>query len=551
MGILVRRATLWLWAALSAAAAADCARAAEHAERQGLPARALELFRRGAGLYASAGSDDAAFELRWRAGRLAVLWDSADLALSDADHLLSVATTDRQRAQALVLRAQARIERHETAALEDADAAWSLAVSCGDADLRRLALLRRAGGLYVQGRWGEAMAVLDAVASDAGGELSPAEQGELEDLRWPLLAALGRRHEAVAGALAARDRALGAGHWQRAAEMVSHAGVQLCYLGETTRAIEACEQAIALCARIGADRGSIHVDQMTLAGLYLDAGRFADALRLGEAAAAGIRSAGLTSWVANVEHCQATMFMVLGRHDLAARHLAALPSDAPTWTRAARAMMVGVLQHRRTGRSPLEQLQRAQSLLAEGGAITSPFVQHRIAAEVAAWSPVQAALPMLAEGEAWAEAHAQVALRRMIRRIRVDVLLAAGRAGDAAEAAEALEADFDGRWEAVNFYLPEVWATLARAWDGVGDRPRADALVDQACTWIDARLQHDVPPAFADSFRGANRVNGWLQRRRRPAGPASRWHHGRRVSSAAPGRAQTRVVAPGGWEPPG
>lgn len=516
-GVHERRGAHWQAAGRPLDAAEDYQRAAEEALRLGLPTRALGLYARAEALQAGQGRLDAAFELRWQAGRLAILWDSADRAMADAEHLLAHARSDRQRAQALLLRAQAKVERHDADALDDADAALALARACADPALERGAMLRRAGALHVLGRWAEALALLDAVRSGQAGAPTAQDEGEIEDLRCPVLASLGRRREAVEGALAARDRALAAGHWQRAADMASNVGVQCCYLGELGRAIAACEESIALCERIGADRGSIHVDQMTLAGLYLDAGRFAEAVALGEAAAAGVRAAGLTGWIANADNSLASMFMLLGRFDLAARHLADLPPDAPTWTRAAREMLSGVLQYRRTGRSPMAHLRRAQALFAEGGAYVIPFIRHRIAAEVAAWSPLDEALPMLADGEAWAESQQQVSLRRVIRRMRVEVLLTAGRHADAAAAADALEADFAGQWEAVNFYLPDMWRTLARAWEASGQAARAQALVGHGRAWLDERLRHHVPPAFADTFRTENRTNRWFLERRWPA----------------------------------
>jgi hypothetical protein len=304
-----------------------------------------------------------------------------------------------------------------------------------------------------------------------------------------------------------------AGQWQRAAEMASIAGVNLCYLCELSRSIQACEQSLAWCQRIGAERGSVFVDMMTLAGLYMDAGRFEEAVRMGETAADGLREAGLTGWIANAEHSLASMFMILGRHDLTARHLAELPDDAPLWTRAAREMLRGVQVHLRTGDSPLGHLLRAQAMFRQVGEGIGPFVHHRINAEIAAWSPAAEALPLLADAEAWALDQEQVTLRRVVRRLRVEVLLKAGQVDAAVEAADALEGDFAGRWEAVNFYLPDVWRSLVRAWDAGGQTRRADALAAHALDWVLDRWRTQVPPAFRDTYLQDNRTNRWLLER--------------------------------------
>jgi DNA-binding SARP family transcriptional activator/tetratricopeptide (TPR) repeat protein len=509
-GIYERRAAHWQASGRLLDAAADLTRAADEALALGLPLRALDLLTRAEQLHEGSGDGPAGFELRWRAARLAVVWDSVDRALAAAEQLLAAARDERQRSLALSLRAYARAERHDAQALEDADAAAVAARACGDRAALQQARLRRGAALNVQGRWQEALVELDALR---GERLAPEDVADLDDTRWVVLSNLGRRREAVAGALAARDRALAAGRWQRACELASVAGVHLCYLGELQPAIRAVEQAIALAHRVGADRGSVCVDQMTLAGLYLDDGRFAEAVRLGEDAAAGLRQAGLTGWIANADNSLASMFMQLGRHDLAARRLASLPDDDPVWTRAAREMMRGVLEHRRSGASPLAHLQRAMALMDSGGAPTIPFIVQRIAVELACWIDPDEGLRRLDTAARWSGEQQQVTLHRLVKRQRVNVLVAAGRAEAAAVAAQALEDEFDGRWAVVNAYLPDYWHALVRAWDAAGQASRADAWARRSAAWIGERLQHDVPAAFADSFLRDNRTNRWLLQR--------------------------------------
>lgn len=509
-GVHERRAAHWLAADRPLQAAADLAVAAEHALELGLPARALELLERAERLHAAQGSAAAAFDLRWRAGRLAVSWDSPQRALDIAQALLLDARDDRQRALALTLRSHARTERHEAGALEDAAAALTLASTSGDAHARLQARLRRMAALYVAGRPAEALAEAEALRADHGDGLALQDQHELEDTRALALAALGRRREAVAAASAGRDRALQAGRWLRASELASTVSVQLHDLSELTAALAASEQAVDLMQRAGADRGVFHVDRMTLAGLYMDAGRFAEAVEVGESAAQGLREAGHLAWAVNADNSLASMFMVLGRHDLAARRLQVLPPDAPPWTRAAREMLCGVLLHRRSGDSPLAELQRARAIMAEPGVPSLPFVLHRIGAEAARWLPADEGLALLAEAEQWAEAREHEALRRIVRRQRVELLTAAGRGAQALSAAEALQADFAGRWEALNQYLPEVWRALVQAFDAAGRRPEGDAMARQAALWIRERHRTQVPAAFAHSFLNDNLCNRWM-----------------------------------------
>jgi hypothetical protein len=215
----------------------------------------------------------------------------------------------------------------------------------------------------------------------------------------------------------------------------------------------------------------------------------------------------------NADNSLASIFMLLGRYDLAAQRLAQLPPNAPMWARAARELMKGKLVHRSTGQSPLPHLQAALELFEQGGALVNPFVRHRIDLERAAWSPIDGALADLTAAEAWSREQEHVALLRVVLKTRVEVLLRAGRAADAAGVADRLDAEFDGEWVASNFYLPEVWQALVRAWQADGQVRRADALADLALAWLDERLRGDVPALFSASFRDANPVNRWFRER--------------------------------------
>lgn len=505
-----RRAAHWAAAGRPLQAAADFASAADHALARGLPVRALDLLRQAQQLHAAHGDAAPAFDLRWRAGRLSIVWDSVDAALSSAESLLADAVDDRQRALALALRSHARAERHEAAALDDATAALPLAAASGDALAGLQARLRHAAALHVVGRPAEALAEADALRATHGSAMADQDRVELEDTRALVLTTLGRRREAVDTWLAERDRALAGGRWQRACELASNASVQLGYLGDLPGALAASEQALELAHRIGADRGTVHVDQMTLAGYYQDAGRFDEALRLGETAAEGLRAAGLGAWILNADNSLASLFMILGRFDLAARRLGEPPADAAPWARAARESLRGMLLARRDGASPREHLERALAIMSRTPSV--PFVHHRIAAELAPWLPPDEGLRLLAQAEDWAQAQQHVTLRRMVRRLRVETLLGAGLPVRALAAAEQLQADFGDRWEAMNLYLPDLSRTLVRAYDAAGQTVQADRLAARACAWID-ECRPRVPAAFARSFLQDNLTNRWLLQR--------------------------------------
>lgn len=512
--VLERRACHWEAAGEPARAAQDHARAAELTRALGLPVRARALLAQAVRCHVEAGDAAAAFELRWHSGRLALACASAAEALAVAAELLASAVNDRQRCLAHCLRAQALVEQHDAAALQDAERAASFAAGLDDLPLLQQVRLRQATALNLVGRWQEALDILEGLAEPG---LQPEEAWERVETRLSVLSSLGRRREAVAQALDLRDRALAQGHWQKAAEMASTASVQYGYLSRPFDVIAQGEQALALLQRAGVEQGYRHVDEMTLAGAYLDVGRFDDAVRVGEMAAAGLRTAGLTGWIVNADNSLAGMYMLLGRFDLAAQRLRDLPPDAPMWARASRRVMQGVLQRRSTGESPLRQLQQAWSMFEEGGALLNPFIRHRVALELATCRPPAEALAEIAACEAWARSQQHVALARVALRWRIDTLLQAGRPAAAAAAADALEADFDGQWQICNLYLPEVWRSMAQAWDATAQQARADAAVARALAWVRSCEPH-VPPVFLDSFWRHNPVNRWLRQR---AGEAS------------------------------
>lgn len=511
---LERRAAHWEAAGEPTRAAADYARAADGPQAVGLPVLARALLNHAVRCHIAAGDAASAFDLRWRSGRLALVCASAEEALAIADDLLRTAQNDRQRCLAHCLLAQVHAEQHDAAALEDASRAMSLAAGLSDAHVAQQVQLRHAVALNLIGHWHEALESLEALdrLAEPGPGLREEDARELLETRLSVLSSLGRRREAVARAMTGRDQALAQGRWQQAAEMASTASVQMGYLCRPHEVIEFGEQALMLLQRAGVEHGYRHVDEMTLAGGYLDAGRFDDALRLGEQAATGLRAAGLTGWIANADNSLASMFMLLGRFDLAAQRLRDLPAESPTWARASRCVMQGVFQRRHTGRSPLDLLKTAWSLFEEGGALLNPFIRHRVALELATCLEPDEALGEIAQCEAWARSQQHVALARVAMKLRVEACLQAGRPADAAAAADALEADFGGEWAACNFYLPEMWQTLARAWDASDQPARADAAVAQALAWVQDR-EHHVPPVFLDSFRQHNPVNRWLLQR--------------------------------------
>lgn len=508
-----RRAGHWAGAGRPQRAASDFRLAADEATAAGLSMRAIALLEEAASQFERAGQPHAAFESVWRAGRLRVARESAAAGQVAAESLLARARDDRERAMALSLLAFAKSQRHVAGGENDAAQALALATAAGDRALQREALLRQCMCWHVAGRWAEAIGVLDRLDAGAWGDTDALERHDIEDARSLALSGLGRRSEAVAVLLAARDRAMQAQHWERAADACSSVAVQLAYLCRIPEAVEASRSSIALSQRVGAEEGATLIDVMSLAGVCLDQGRFGEAVELGERAAEGLRHTGYDAWVANGDNVLASIFAVLGRHDLAERRLRELPPDAPLWTRVARQNMRAGLHHRRTGESPLALYDKVLELLDTAGEFVPPMITHTIATERARWMAPADGWPLMEAAAQWAAEHEHVALQRIALRARVAILQASGDAAGAARAADDLADHFGGQWHMYNGYLPEYWKAMIEAWDNADRVDRTKVVLDVALRWIDERMEQDVPEVFRDSFLQANRVNRWLLRR--------------------------------------
>lgn len=496
-----RRALHWEAAGDRAQAAAACVQAAEASLSAGLQTKALALFRHAAGLYEQQGQQGPAFHCRWRAGRLLLLCASAAEALDAALRLRASATTLREQALAHGLLAQARTEQHEQTALDDARAAVALAQGLDEPALRARARLCEASALQMLGRLDEALALLTDLR-DA--DFAADERHGVADARVVVLAALGRRSESLALCREALQQALGAGELARAADQAGNCAIQLSYLCRSDEALHHAEQAVTLARRSGAERGSVLIDEMALAGLQMDAGRYAEALDLSERVVRELRAGAYLGWSLNAENTQANLFMQLGRLDLAGQLLGEPPAEAPTWARAMRCAAQARLAQAR-GQPPLPGLDRALALLAEGGALLSPYVSERLALERGRWRVPAEALAQARRTRHWALAHEHTALARLAALVEIDALLALGQGASAC--ADALADEFAGRWQAFGFALPELWWTLCRAWDAGGQQGRADALAAPAAGWLRRCADQQMPALFRPSFLAQNPVN--------------------------------------------
>lgn len=477
--------------------------AAEQSLAAGLEAKAMDLLAHAALLYDSAGQQAQAFDCRWRAGRLLLSADSAEQALDAAVALIAAACTPQQAAAARCLLAQVRYEQHDATALAEAREAVALAQACAEPALLARARLAEAAALQLLDRHGEALALLSGL--DAG-VLGVDERHSVDDARARALASLGRRSESLAMNRSALQQALADGELSRAAEQAGSCAIQLGYLCRSDEALAFSEQAVALSRRTGVERGFLLVDEMGLAGGYMDAGRFSEALSLSERVVTELRAVGYLGWALNAENMRSALFLQLGRTDLAQQLLPDAPQNAPTWARAMRSAAQARLAQAR-GHPALPGLRRAMELLGEGGALLNPYVRARLELELGRWSSPGEALARALHCRQWAATHEHTALGRLAAMVEIEARLRLGQQGLAADCADVLEAEFADCWQCYGFSLPELWWTLCLAWDAGDQGQRGSRMAAEAAQWLRNKASRQVPALFQDSFLQRNPVH--------------------------------------------
>lgn len=535
-----RRAAHWQAGGRPQAAALDFARAARQALQQGAPASALTLWQRAAACHASASAQGAAQCALWHAGHLQRRIESATAALDTANSLVENARTPAERARALELLARARLEQHDDSALDAAERACAEAVRAQAADdgadaavladapagsacdaptgaaLVDQCRLAVALSWTLRGRHASALKLLALLRPAAGQpeRLDALAQLDRDEQHAVALAMVGRRRASVQLSQQMLQRALTQDHLASAWVAAANLGVQLGYLGCTAESQQRMEQAIELARRAGIEHGHVLVDEAGLAASHGDAGRFALALQLLERCAAQLRSAGYQGWAANADIDRANLLLRLGRADLAQRLLTDAP-DAPAWVRAGQHLgRARVAQWRAAadgsaggGPAVLAQVETAAALLAEGGAMGSPYVAQKIALELARARGPAAAAEQALRTLAWTRQHQHVALGWLAAMVRTEALLVLGDPAAAAQQADMLARQMRGGWQAFAFYLPQLWLLLCRAWQAVGRTAQAQALAGHAQGWLRARLAQDVPELYIASFAQRNPIN--------------------------------------------
>jgi tetratricopeptide (TPR) repeat protein len=422
------------------------------------------------------------------------------------DALLAAASTDHERAAALIARANAALMAADHASgIEAAGRAHELAQHLDTPwpmfDAARL----RAVGLAQAGRAAEGLAVIEPMRALVEREGDSEQRGRFwADYAYVLNAA--RRLRATAQALEyAIDDARRLGDLSELASLTSNLATVVGNFGHVGRALALAQRALAIQTELGATQGPAGAVVETYVGLYCGmVGRYREALeRLDSALACFVRDR-QPLWIAVAANHKAQLLIDLGQY---ARARQALEYEAPpvAWVRA-RGAHVAARIERALGLPHAETLQRALDTLTPG---SDPHVRMHVLLDTLPRDDPHAALRRCDEVLGMAEEleFGGVAVKARLQRARA--LSDAGKAPAAASAMRAVVAEIDEVHPA-DLYLGEAWWLAAEVFDASGDDDDALTALARGARWVRQVALPNVPEPFRDSFLHRNPSNRLL-----------------------------------------
>lgn len=482
-------------------AAADAARnAMRRKEEAAFLTRAAQIENQAGDLVAAFESRRAAIDATW----------SVDLKALDTamfDDLDAAATTTRQRAAALALRASWLQECGDLQqARRLARSAIDLAEAAGDEPTAVDARQRLAQILDVDGDYAGALVLLQPLLPWAAERASDSHQAEFYCRLGIVLDNTDRGGEARAYHQRALDAARRAALWNGVVTIQGNLAISWATAGYMQRAIDVLREALQLASAHDEARGSAASLPAEMYKCLRDCGRYAEALRWAEPALAA--EPGLFAVLLQCHF--ACGWIHLGQHARAQREIdAALKAEVPDWTRAKalqmRARLKLALGQRGAGPLLAEALQGVRAQPGRRALRASIALDHALTLEPSA--ALAAAREVVAEGERL-DLHG-TALAGHIRATRFAV--EAGLAADAivhARAALVVGADVAPN----DLYAAERWLNAWRALRLAGHDIEAQEVLLRGAAWVQETLQTNVPEPFRDSFGRANSVNQQLLR---------------------------------------
>lgn len=507
----VRLAGHWAQAGRWAEAAAAWRDAAGRSRAAGRTLDAAALLAQAAQAFERCAATDERFDvLMQRAWLLAVDHHGSDAQAAVAD-VLQLAASDEQRLQALAVKVELALHRHDdAAAVTDGRVALAMARALGRHEQALRLSLSLAGALGNTHRAAEAVALLEPQADWVREHAAP-------ELQWGYWSGLGlaldyanRLREALPAWHTARDVAQRAGRNDLLWKTLANAASTLAKTGFVRRAAEQTAQACALAEAIGERTLRALQTRATWGHRLRDSGRYAEALAVLESALAEFTAQGSPADCAGAEHRLALLYQQLGQPQRAVPLLAEERAGLSGGLQMMRLVHRADIAHE-LGRDGLTPMREALAL------IDNPDdIYHRIASLFATrLVPPDEGEALATSLAAWASARERlgVALAAHVRAAACALRQgAAARAKPHADAALHLAVER----QPDSFYLPEAWLVAGQVEAALGNPVLAAVHWRTGAAWVQQQAQ--VPPAYRDSFRARQPVNRELLRHAAAAG---------------------------------
>lgn len=487
----------WCRAQNWAQAAACFDIAARRARALGARTSEYRLWEQAAECHERLGKSGAAFSARNEAFDALLAAASIDHASAAAQALLSEAESPGQQLDAALAMARACATAYRHAdALAHAHRAVDLAISLPEDGRLLRARLLACAALVTTGHQAQALQQIEANRAAVLASADPKLELDFHSTRGYVCAWASRFETSIA----AYTRALELAEWlddcAEVTVITSNLVMGLVRRGDCVAALEIAQKGVAWRLRMGEAEGAgLAMSQQILAMLLIRMARHDQALVAAEAALGSLRAA---PWRlrSTCETTLATVWLSLGRCDLARASLTPWPADAAPAGRVARTLAETAIDAAQ-GLPTWVALQAARQLAQAGGdAETTLWV---VELRLAALADPESAITTCREIAHRAATGGVLSVEQTAWLREADAL---HRCGNVVAAAERLSPVLARLAHCVPIDIPmaEVWCLAARIFGAAGHEIELSEVLRRGSEWLREEALPHVPPAHRRSF---------------------------------------------------
>ena len=477
--------------------------AATEARRSSQRAAESEHWERAAQCFDRAEQPEKAFDARSESIEALLLIHGVERATEVVNGLLREAKSTRQRVDALIAQANARLQAADHAAgIAAAREAYELAQQLDSPWPKFEAARLLAVGLSQSERGHEALPLIEPFRELIEREGRTEQRMKFWSDYAYVLNSTRRLRRTADALLHAIENARAAGDFGEQATLTSNYANTLGNLGRVPEALEQAQRARTLQMQLGDTGGPSGGAIEMYIGMHSSAlGRYRDALASLDAAVDCFERDGQTLWLAVASNHRALMLLDLGQVGRAQKALGYAPAAIES-VRARREILAARIE-RLQGRSGADHIAQALALLGDAG---DPFMRMLAQLDYAlALSPVQAVKCCEAVQRTAEELeYLGIAAKAHLQRAR-HVL----RQGDTHSAIDILrESPKHLRGvQPADMYRAEAWWIEFEVFSAGGNVVDATTSLARAVDWINTVALPNVPDEFSDSFLNRNAVN--------------------------------------------